>query len=398
MSKSEIDLVVSQIRNIILGRPITDEIRCKSEEFQELQEGLDYLKESCFETQDYLLELSNGNLDAKIPNKKNMINANLKELQASLKHLSWQTTQIAMGDYNQRVSFLGEFSDSFNTMVQQLRDRENQLKKQSKMLYDSVEMFESVMDGLSAWILVLDSNSKELVFINEAARPVLNVTVAKSKFKNLYKYIKDYEYEGFKSDFICREEGYVFHVQTYFIRWNNRFANVHYIVDITKQNEQDEYMKNIAFRDGLTNLYNRRYIVEYMQIWIDKKETVAFCLLDLDGLKYANDMFGHKAGDNYLLAVSSALEAEFYDEHILARVGGDEFAVLSNISEEELYKRIDRVRNKIVESSVDYPMSFSFGIVYVDSSMAENYDCNSVMVEADEKMYAYKKAFKIERG
>ncbi len=397
MSKSEIDLVVSQIRNIILGKPITDELRCKSEEFQELQEGLDYLKESYSETEEYLLALSNGNLDAKKPEKNNFINGNLKELQASLKHLSWQANQIATGDYSQKVSFLGEFSDSFNTMVQQLSDRENQLIKQSSMLADSVEMFESVMDGLSDWILVLDSESKELVFINEAARPELNVSVAKIKFKNLYKYIKDYEYEGFKSDFICREVGYVFHVKTYFIRWNNRFANVHYIVDITEQSEQNEYMKNIAFRDVLTNLYNRRYIFEQLQILVDNKEKIAFCLLDLDGLKYANDKFGHLAGDNYIMCVASALEAEFIGEHTIARVGGDEFAVLTKMPEEEFQRRIEKVRNNIIDISTDYPMSFSFGIVYADCKLRE-YSCNSILIEADEKMYEYKKAFKLERG
>lgn len=63
-----------------------------------------------------------------------------KELQANLKHLAWQANQVANGDYNQHVSFLGEFSDSFNRMVSQLSEREVRLKEQSAALEESVHL------------------------------------------------------------------------------------------------------------------------------------------------------------------------------------------------------------------------------------------------------------------
>ncbi len=389
MDKGEIDLLVSQLRNIILGRPITDEMRCKSEELQELQEGFDYLKASLGDTEHFFLEISKGNLDALTPTRINGMNGSLKELQASLKHLTWQADQVAKGDYNQSVSFLGDFSESFNTMVAQLSERERQLRQQSNMLADSLEMFKSVMDGLAAWMLVLDSETKELVFMNEAAKTELNLEIAKTKYKKLYEYIKNYEYDHSKTDYICNDEDLVFQIKSYFIRWNNQFANVHYIVDITEQSKQEEYMKMIAYKDVLTNLYNRRYVTESLQSRLESKVTISLCLLDLDGLKYANDQFGHAAGDNYLKAVASALKKEFPDE-IVARIGGDEYGILSKMPALELTSRIEKVRDKIIGKSKDYPMSFSYGIVYIKSNF-ENHSCKSILVEADEKMYIHKK-------
>ncbi len=395
MEKSEINILVSQIRNIILGKPITDDIRFQTDELQELQEGLDYLKLSLTETEQFFLEISKGNLDALTPTRTNGINGSLKELHANLKHMAWQANQVAKGDYSQAVSFLGEFSDSFNTMVKQLAERENQLREQSNMLSDSVEMFKSVMDGLAAWVLVLDSETKELVFINQAAKSALNVNLVREKHKSLYDYIRNYEYDHANTDFICMEEDYVFEVKSYFIRWNNRFANVHYVLDITEQSKQEEYMKRLAYKDALTNLYNRRYIIESIEKRIDIKGTISLCILDLDGLKYANDHFGHAAGDNYLKTVAKVLTDEFSDD-IVARIGGDEFAVLSKMPGQELTKRMDMARTELISKSTEYPMCFSYGIEYVKSGF-EKCTCKDILVEADDKMYKHKKENRKER-
>ena len=65
---------------------------------------------------DYIKELSNGNLSVCI-GQFNYIAMPLKALQANLKHLIWQTEQIKNGDLNQKVDFLGDFSNSFNSLV-----------------------------------------------------------------------------------------------------------------------------------------------------------------------------------------------------------------------------------------------------------------------------------------
>lgn len=79
------------------------------------------------ELRQFTLALSHGDL-ARALRLKGFTAGALKNLQASLRHLTWQTQMIARGDFNQRVEFMGEFSDAFNAMVVRLEETLNQLK------------------------------------------------------------------------------------------------------------------------------------------------------------------------------------------------------------------------------------------------------------------------------
>ncbi|MDR2531022.1 MAG: diguanylate cyclase [Oscillospiraceae bacterium] len=84
-------------------------------------EGLKFYCECVNEMRAFAEELARGNLNCVLPPTDNEISAPLKSLHASMKHLSWQAREVARGDYNQNVDFMGEFSDSFNQMVSQLK-------------------------------------------------------------------------------------------------------------------------------------------------------------------------------------------------------------------------------------------------------------------------------------
>ena len=88
--------------------------------FREFGEGLQYFAEGIADARQFVQALSRGELDAQLSSPRNEIAAPLIALQASLRHLTWQTQQVAAGDYQQRVDFMGRFSEAFNTMVQQL--------------------------------------------------------------------------------------------------------------------------------------------------------------------------------------------------------------------------------------------------------------------------------------
>jgi signal transduction histidine kinase len=70
----------------------------------------------------FSIALANGKIDTEVPPKMHLLDA-LKSLQASLMHLTWQTQQVAAGNFDQRVDFLGDFSVAFNQMVQSLKDK-----------------------------------------------------------------------------------------------------------------------------------------------------------------------------------------------------------------------------------------------------------------------------------
>ena len=68
-------------------------------------------------------QIASGDISQEM-NTRNMLAMPLKGLQASLRHLAWQAEQVAAGDYNQTVHFLGGFSHSFNTMTEALKEKE----------------------------------------------------------------------------------------------------------------------------------------------------------------------------------------------------------------------------------------------------------------------------------
>jgi signal transduction histidine kinase/DNA-binding response OmpR family regulator len=89
--------------------------------------GIMFLAECIRETRAFANSLARGDLGAQMPSAGNEIAAPLKTLYSSLKHLTWQAQQIAAGDYSQNVDFMGEFADSFNSMIRQLDQRNREL-------------------------------------------------------------------------------------------------------------------------------------------------------------------------------------------------------------------------------------------------------------------------------
>lgn len=75
---------------------------------------------SLSEIMQFLVPLSNGTVDIDPPKSKNVLVAPIKEIHSQLMNLAWQAQQVANGDYTQRVDFLGEFSNAFNSMVSEL--------------------------------------------------------------------------------------------------------------------------------------------------------------------------------------------------------------------------------------------------------------------------------------
>ena len=107
------------------------DIDALDEPFRKLGMGLQYLDHAVEEMKEYSEALSNGTLSVTPPGRDNFLCENLKNIHANLNHLTWQAKQVAKGDYTQRVSYLGEFSEAFNSMTAQLKERETALKEEA---------------------------------------------------------------------------------------------------------------------------------------------------------------------------------------------------------------------------------------------------------------------------
>jgi signal transduction histidine kinase/CheY-like chemotaxis protein len=93
------------------------------EELRRFGQGLQFFSECAMETAAVTKALSKGSLNGPLPSRQNEMAAPLKSLHASLSHLTWQTKQVAKGDYTQRVDFMGDFANSFNVMISLLDER-----------------------------------------------------------------------------------------------------------------------------------------------------------------------------------------------------------------------------------------------------------------------------------
>jgi diguanylate cyclase (GGDEF)-like protein/PAS domain S-box-containing protein len=102
-----------------------------------------------------------------------------------------------------------------------------------------------------------------------------------------------------------------------------------YLLDITARREAEEQLRHQAFHDPLTGLANRALFTDRVQhALVVRSADAAVLFLDLDDFKAVNDSLGHVAGDALLRAVGVRLRASLSPAHTVARMGGDEFAIL----------------------------------------------------------------------
>ena len=122
------ELLFEYLRSILYDSKIQKlDPESLDEPYQKLGYGLCFLQRAIEEMLTYSADLSQGNLSGFYPSADNFLCVNLKNLHANLNHLTWQAKQVASGDYSQHVSYLGEFSQAFNTMTAKLAAREGEL-------------------------------------------------------------------------------------------------------------------------------------------------------------------------------------------------------------------------------------------------------------------------------
>ena len=403
MNKEDIDLLVEQIRQIILNKPIKEELKSESEELAELREAVLYLSGLLSESNEFLKHLQAGELDVKPPGRHNFLAGNLKELHSALKHLTWQANQIANGDYSQKVDFLGDFSASFNSMIHQLAEREAKLKHQSVELSDMVELIKSIVDGLKDWIVVIDSESDEIIYTNQSANQLFyDMEIEKNTcgkkcelIEQLRKQSQDCKNSIF--EYTCPKSMKILRVKSFGIKWNNKAACVHCIQDVTDECEYHEQVEEMAYTDELTGLYNRRYCMKQLERQLSQKNEFSFCMIDLDGLKYANDNYGHASGDRYLKTVADEMLKISRTTDIVCRIGGDEFAILFlNCASDIALKKMKQANLSIESLSEGFLMSISYGVIHIEAGM--NISPETILKWADKKMYALKNTKKHSRS
>lgn len=167
----------------------------------------------------------------------------------------------------------------------------------------------------------------------------------------------------------------------------------------TLQREKaEEELVVLAITDQLTGLHNRRGFLtlaeQQLRLSDRTKDRMLLFSGDMDGLKWINDTLGHKEGDNALIEMATVLKETFRSSDVIARMGGDEFAVLaidttevnSEIFTGRLQSLIDARNN---QKNRNYKLSISLGCSFYDPENPCSID--ELMVQADQLMYEEKR-------
>jgi diguanylate cyclase (GGDEF)-like protein/PAS domain S-box-containing protein len=283
------------------------------------------------------------------------------------------------------------------------------------------ELLDAVLDAATSLIVVVDAENR-LVRWNRACEELLGYTAA------------ELDAPGALLDLIPAEERQIaqeamralgageppvrveFHWRTRdgdlrLIEWSTRALTgrdgqvTHMVgtgVDITdarrvelEQASAEARLRHMADHDALTGLLNRRRFEEELDRHIAHGRRYgmdgALLLLDLDDFKRVNDNFGHRAGDHALISVAMTLLLRLRESDVLARFGGDEFAVLMPVGGVEDAKELAGVLAAAIAADVPTPagpLSASVGIaLFGDLTTGDE-----ILSRADDAMYAQKRA------
>ncbi len=380
------------------------------EDFLDLAKGLLYYVHSVHEASVLAADIARGELDTNPLTTNNEVAPGLKSLQATLRHLTWQTQQIAKGDYQQRINFMGDFSEAVNYMVVQLDERQKALEaeiaagiQKSEALALNLKVLEDITRQMTQLVIVMEVDSKEMIFQNHPVERVLHdLTTADQLESWMHEHLSSIKGEGRATkdvELINNDSFQYFTVDIRALSWGHKDAAVFIFTDMTQTRRAMASLEEIANYDQQTGVYSRHYGMITLNKWLDQKVEFVLCFADMDSLKLVNDKYGHGEGDKYILEVASLLRA-FSNDAFVCRLGGDEFMLLvRDWTQEAAERRLEDLRTDLIRMGEKfdsrYRHSLSYGVIKVESNNV--FPLSELLSTADERMYLYKRARKAQR-
>ncbi len=393
-------------------------------ETEQLRQLITYLKG----IQQFSLSLSNGDLTAPLPAAGGPVAGSLKSLHASLKHLTWQTRQIADGDFSQRVDFMGEFSEAFNRMVERLDQSRSQLealnlrlqedntalRNLTEALREGEERFRHIAENVNDVIWTLDRTLDRFTYISPSIATLRGLSVEEALQEPLEQAMTPESLAAMRSalsgklheeavssvsevievEQLCRD-GRIINVEVVVSAISDADGRLKEFVgisrDISMRKKAEALLKYQSTHDAQTELYNRAFFdAELERTMQGSQFPVSVIVADLDGLKRVNDSLGHEAGDLLIKGAAEVLQMAFRGSDIVARTGGDEFIILLHgMGQDGAAASLERIRSCAQTYNAGHdgqPVSISLGAA--TATAAE--ELPLALKQADERMYADK--------
>jgi diguanylate cyclase (GGDEF)-like protein len=158
----------------------------------------------------------------------------------------------------------------------------------------------------------------------------------------------------------------------------------------------EEALLALSLTDELTGLCNRRRFFvlteQCLKVAVRTKKRPLLLFIDMDDLKWINDHYGHNEGDQALIGLANILKKTFRESDIIARIGGDEFVVLLESTEENSEALLTRLHENVKDYNakrVHHILSVSLGTAQFDPEYPISID--ELLSKADALMYAQKR-------
>ncbi|PLA73457.1 hypothetical protein CYQ88_11110 [Hydrogenovibrio sp. SC-1] len=198
-----------------------------------------------------------------------------------------------------------------------------------------------------------------------------------------------------------RKDGGIYWVKSRISPDYDPFGNLVGYISLRQDITSQKRLEEIAIKDELTGLYNRRFYNERLHLEINRAKRdqrwLCFLMLDIDNFKKYNDTYGHQEGDYALKKVATALDNSFNRAGDLCfRLGGEEFAGLFEVEVPEYGTQMaDKVRQAVFDLNIEHSgnppwlkMTISIGVLLMDPD--QNYIEEEVYKYADSALYQAK--------
>lgn len=272
-----------------------------------------------------------------------------------------------------------------------------------RKLFLSTQIYQKLTESNPVGICIIRDN-RIIKYVNQSFLNIIKKSKSNVLGKDIYQI---FDHNKFK-EFINKEEGggngqlIIKLVKLDPPRWVDvRFSKMKYenidlklliFVDVSKQKEYEEKIKYLRFHDQLTGLYNRDfYIEELKRLNTERQHPISLIMGDINNLKLINDAFGHNKGDMLIKEIAKIMQNNIREEDVLARLSGDEFAILLPQTKKEkakdIIQRIEESCAKIDIATI--PVSVALGIATKESPKQS---ISEVFKKADSDMYQNKTA------
>jgi diguanylate cyclase (GGDEF)-like protein/PAS domain S-box-containing protein len=284
-------------------------------------------------------------------------------------------------------------------------------------LRNSEQRYRFLVEYQGEGVVMIDSETK-VDFINAAGSTLLGGTPENIIGNPITTFIPDNQLEKFQEQSYFRRQGasssYELTIQTLdnfrrevLVTATPRYSmegkyngTVAIFRDITERKQLEEKLRYQSTHDTMTSLFNRAFFDEAVENFDPAvSPTASIIVIDVDGLKVVNDQEGHKAGDKLLQKVALILKESFRTKDSIARIGGDEFAILLQETDEvQLNQAIIRLRHNLEEANARLPESEQISFSIGGATTTPSRGLNQAVMLADMRMYHQKRRKKASHG